>query len=513
MSSEKSSKVEEINNVLCIGSGYVGALTMTIFANKHPSTNFYIFDVLKPLIDKWNSVTKDPNTLPIVEKDLFEPFNAVFNKNLLFISEITDEILLKTDLIFVCVNTPSITNYKYGTDLSIEEIGKILNAGIELSMDNVYKCVKDLTKRIISLDIEGNKMRNKIFIQKSTVAIMTLEHLYKIVHDTYKEQNSTLTQEQIDEKISLVNIPEFLAEGTAISNLLNPDRVVIGHIRNNAFSKKAADKMKHFYLPFVPENKIIQFDSISSEMTKLVSNAFLAQRISSINTISELCEKTKANIHSISTSVGSDSRIGKTYLKASMGFGGSCFKKDILSLIFLLNSMDLKIQANYWSQVLLMNEYQRLRICKKVFDSSKNKPIAILGLAFKGNVGDVRCSNSVFLLSYLLNQKSEVRLYDPYSTISDLKMELKVYDNDKNPVYNYENLVIYRNIKECVKNCSVCVFVNDHDEFKHISLDEISKQMDNTNQTIFDLFNNFSLDELSKHNFKIFKLGEFDGTI
>ena len=157
--------------------------------------------------------------------------------------------------------------------------------------------------------------------------------------------------------------------------------------------------------------------------------------------------------------------------------------------------------------------YKTPWICKKVFDSSKNKPIAILGLDFKGNVGDVRCSNSVFLLSYLLNQKSEVRLYDPYSTISDLKMELKVYDNDKNPVYNYENLVIYRNIKECVKNCSVCVFVNDHDEFKHISLDEISKQMDNTNQTIFDLFNNFSLDELSKHNFKIFKLGEFDGTI
>ena len=277
MSSEKSSKVEEINNVLCIGSGYVGALTMTIFANKHPSTNFYIFDVFKPLIDKWNSVTKDPNTLPIVEKDLFEPFNAVFNKNLLFISEITDEILLKTDLIFVCVNTPSITNYKYGTDLSIEEIGKILNAGIELSMDNVYKCVKDLTKRIISLDIEGNKMRNKIFIQKSTVAIMTLEHLYKLVHDIYKEQNSTLTQDQIDEKISLVNIPEFLAEGTAISNLLNPDRVVIGHIRNNAFSCNP-NKFSKFFLSYIRiifyclKNFLLIYSNL---LSNLYSNLFL----------------------------------------------------------------------------------------------------------------------------------------------------------------------------------------------------------------------------------------------
>ena len=173
-----------IKKVLCIGSGYVGALTMTMFAFRYPSLNFYVFDVYKPLIHKWNAVTNDPSSLPIVEKDLFEYFTKVYNKNLFFISEIPDDVLFDVDCIFVCVNTPSIINYKYGTDVSIEEIGKILKKGIQLSMENVYKCEKDLTKRIIKLDDGKKKMRSKIFIQKSTVAIMTLEHLYKIIHET-----------------------------------------------------------------------------------------------------------------------------------------------------------------------------------------------------------------------------------------------------------------------------------------------------------------------------------------
>lgn len=501
-----------IEKVLCIGSGYVGALTMTIFAFKNPNIKFYVFDVYKPLIDKWNAVTDNPNSLPIVEKDLFGYFMKVYNKNLFFISEISDELLFNVDCIFVCVNTPSITNYKYGTDVSIEEISKILKKGIQLSMDNVYKCVKDLTRRIIKLDNNGN-IRPKIFIQKSTVAIMTLENLYKIIHETYKEEQSTLSNDEIDAKISLINIPEFLAEGTAISNLLHPDRVVIGHLRNNKYSKEASNRMKLFYEQMIPSNMIIDFDSVSSEMTKLVANAFLAQRISSINSISELCEKTNANIHSISDSVGRDKRIGNTYLKASMGFGGSCFKKDILSLIFILSDMGLDIQANYWSQVLLMNEYQRLRICKKVYDSSYNKPIAIMGLAFKGNVGDVRCSNSIFMLSYLLNKKCEVKMFDPYSTIEDVKNELKVYDNNECSLYDYDKIKICRDMKECVKGCSVVVFVNDHDEYKKISIDDITNEMDKENRTIFDLFNNYSMETLNEQKVKVFKLGEYDGTI
>ena len=502
---------QDIKNIICIGAGYVGSITMTIFANYHREINFYVYDVYKKLIDKWNAVT-DEKSLPIVEPSLYEYFGKVWKQNLFFTDNLSDEIIRNSDVIFVCVNTPSLTNCKYGTDISFDELSRILNRGIELSMDNVYKCVKNLTKRIISLDNGNEKMRNKIIIQKSTVAIKTLENLYNIIHETFKEEKVNLSNEEIDNKISLLNIPEFLAEGCAVKNLIKPDRVVIGHLRDNLQSKNAADKIKNFYLSFLPEKKIIELDSISSEMTKLVSNAFLAQRISSINSISELCEKTNSNIHNISKSVGSDKRIGKVYLKASMGFGGSCFKKDVLSLIFLFSNMNLNFQSKYWSQVLLMNEYQRLRICKKILDSSKGKPISILGLAFKGDIGDVRCANSIFLLSYLLNNNVKVKLFDPFSTIEDIQNELKMYDDDNLTKYNYDDLNIYRNMYECAKDCSVVAFCNDHSIFKETNLKQLSEIMDEEEQFIFDMYDNFNLEELKKEKFKIFKLGEFDNT-
>jgi UDPglucose 6-dehydrogenase len=500
-----------IKNVVSIGGGYVGSITMTVLANYHNEINFYVYDVYKNLIDKWNNIT-DEKSLPIVEPSLYEYYKKVWNNNLFFIDNLSNEIIRKSDVIFICVNTPSLTNCKYGTDISFEELSKIINKGIELSMDNVYKCVKDLTKKIIFLDNGKEEMRNKIIIQKSTVAIKTLENLYNIIHETFTEEKVNISKELIDMKISLLNIPEFLAEGCAIKNLIEPDRIIIGHLKENIESKKSSEKIKKFYLKFIPEEKIIELDSISSEMTKLVSNAFLAQRISSINTISELCEKTNSNINNISKSVGSDNRIGKNYLQASMGFGGSCFKKDILSLIFLFSNLNLHFQSNYWSQVLLMNEYQRLRICKKILDKSKGKVISILGLAFKGNIKDVRCSNSIFLLSYLLNNNVNVKLFDPFSSDEDVQNELKVYDNDYENKYNYNNIHIYTNIFECVKNSSVVAFCNNHSIFKELDLKKLSEIMNQDEQYIFDMYNNFKLEDLKKEKFKIFKLGEFDNT-
>ena len=506
------SNTPEIKIVLCIGSDYVGALTMTMFANYHPEIKFYVFDVFKTLIDKYNNV-KDEQTLPIVEKDLYTYFQKVFNKNLFFISEISDEILFNVDVVFVCVNTPSITNYNYGTDISIEDLKHILYKGIELSMENVYACVKNLVGRIVNLENNNpsKEMKKKIFIQKSTVAIQTLEHLHQIIQDIYKEKNTNLTSDEIDYKVSLLNIPEFLAEGNAIHNLLHPDRVVIGYLRDNKPSFEASKKMKNFYTPFLAEDKIIEFDSISSEMTKLVSNAFLAQRLSSINSISELCEKTRANIHSISKSVGSDKRIGNTYLKASMGFGGSCFKKDVLSLIFIFSNLGLNIQAMYWGNVILMNEYQRIRICQKIVKASQGKTVGIMGLAFKGNIGDVRSSNSAFILSYLLNNKIPYKMYDPYSEVRDLRYELQTYDDEKNKKYDYNSLSISRDFYETCKDCSVLIFTNNHDVFKTVDLKKVCDLMDKDSKVIFDTYDNFSLEQLEKEKFKIFKLGEFDG--
>ena len=199
-----------IKNVVSIGGGYVGTITMTVFANYHNEINFYVYDVYKTLIDKWNNIT-DEKSLPIVEPSLYEYYKKVWNNNLFFIDNLSDEIIRKSDVIFICVNTPSLTNCKYGTDISFEELSKIINKGIELSMDNVYKCVKDLTKKIIFLDNGKEEMRNKIIIQKSTVAIKTLENLYNIIHETFTEEKVNISKELIDMKISLLNIPELLA--------------------------------------------------------------------------------------------------------------------------------------------------------------------------------------------------------------------------------------------------------------------------------------------------------------
>lgn len=500
----------QIKTILAIGSGYVGALTMTIFAYKNPSTLIYVYDVYKPLITKWNNVDlSNPSSLPIVESNLYEYFKVVYNKNLFFISEISDNILSQSDLIFVCVNTPSITNYNYGTDITLDNLNAILMKGIELSMENVYKCVKDLTLRIISLKQQDpSTFHNKIIIQKSTVAVSTLEKLHDIIVSTFTS-NTSYSLDEIDTCLSLVNIPEFLAEGTAISNLLQPDRVVIGHIKGNVHSKQASDTMCAFYSNFVPQDKIVQLDSTSSEMTKLIANAFLAQRISSINSLTELCEQTNANIHTIANAVGSDKRIGKRHLKASMGFGGSCFKKDILCLIFLLNNMHMTVQGNYWAQVLLMNEYQRIRVCKKIVSCTKNKKVAVLGMAFKGDVGDVRCSNAVFLISYLFNNNVDVKMYDPFSKADDVRNELKVYD-EGNSKYNYDDIYVHSDIYECVKDCDVAVFVNNHSVFKEINMKKVIENMSG-DKIVFDLYDNYELDTLKEQQCKIFKLGEHDG--
>ena len=502
----------QIKTILAIGSGYVGALTMTIFAYKNPSISIYVYDVYKPLITKWNNVDiSNPSSLPIVESNLYEYFKTVYNKNLFFISEIPDNILLTCDLIFICVNTPSITNYNYGTDITLNNLNSILMKGIELSMENVYKCVKDLTLRIIPLKQQNPSLfHNKIIIQKSTVAVSTLERLHDIIVSTFTS-NTTYTIDEIDACLSLVNIPEFLAEGTAITNLLYPDRVVIGHIKGNIHSQRASTTMCAFYSNIISQDKIVQLDSTSSEMTKLIANAFLAQRISSINSLTELCELTNANVHTISNAVGSDKRIGKRYLKASMGFGGSCFKKDILSLIFLLNSMNMTVQGNYWAQVLLMNEYQRIRVCKKIVSSTKKKKVAVLGMAFKGDVGDVRCSNAVFLISYLFNNDIVVKMFDPFSTADEVRNELKVYDDGCNSKYNYNDIYVYRDVYECVKECDVIVFVNNHTVFKEIDMGKVVESMSG-DKIVFDLYDNFEVDKLKEQQeLKVFKLGEYDG--
>lgn len=532
---------EKINNFLCLGSGYVGVLTMTVFASQYKNKKFIINDKFKNVIDKWNNsgkilrksienINKDDvqSNLPIVEKNFHNLFSNVFNENLFFKNFYSDEEILATDVVFVCVNTPSLYSNKIKTNISIEQIELEIKRGIEHDMRNVFDCLEELCERILQSKNLLSIFKERIIIQKSTVPIETLKLIKDKIFKFFKN-NRTRILEIIDAKNShlleyfeydhkifeyvskyfkLVNIPEFLAEGSAINNLLCPDRVLLGYIKDDKESYRASLIIKSIYEKWIDKEKIILLDSTSSEMTKIVSNAFLAQRISSINSITGICELYGADINILSQTVGMDSRIGKNYLKASMGFGGSCLKKDTLSLIFFLSSNNLVVEANYWTQVLVLNEFQRLRISEKIKNCSlkRNKTVTIFGLSFKGDTNDVRGSNSIFLISYLLNHNVQIKLYDPLVTKYELENELKMYDNDESQWVNMTYCDFYL---DSLIDSSVLVFCNNHSYFNNFEMEKLYLKM-NDDACLFDLYDIFCLENMKKIGFKVFKLGVND---
>ena len=551
----------DIKNILCLGAGYVGVLTMTVFAHYHPNIKFSIYDKSKNVLDKWNISGKssknincldDENkeirttTLPILENKFEKIFKNVFESNLFFKEDLQEEVW-NSEVIFICVNTPSTTRTKIRTNLSIEEIEKEISQGIELNMSYVYSCVDEICQIILNSNEMKIIFKPRIIVQKSTVTLETLstihkrirnfflnnkEQLNKIISPNIGDKSEYLTMnlhtpddinEYVDKTFRLVNIPEFLAEGSAMNNLINPDRVIIGYLKsdNNKmslanlnsisvysqnYSYAAAVVMKSFYQKWIDTERIVDIDSNSSEMIKLVSNAFLAQRISSINSLSQLCEISRGNINNLSEAVGMDKRIGRNYLKASMGFGGSCLKKDVLSLIFILSQKGLHIEAKYWMHVLIMNEYQRLRIAELIKDSvSSISPVSIFGLSFKGDVKDVRQSNAVFLISYLIENGIKVHVYDELVEENDLLNELKLYaavSEDVEGLKDIPNIKMFEDHVECVKDSQSLILCSNHSYLKHLDLEEIAGNM-NENCSIFDLYDIFTIKELQKTKFKI----------
>ena len=551
-----------LNKVLCLGSGYVGVLSMSVFAHFHSNIQFTLYDKSKSLTEKWNRAgrnykstlnsneencdtkligSQDHKTkLPILENKFEQIFKNVFDKNLFFKDDLKEEVLT-SDVIFICVNTPSTVRSKIKTNLSMEEIQKEISQGIELNLNYVYSCIDEICQVILDSARPDQILKERIIVQKSTVTLKTLKNLHDRIKDFYTVNSEKLkkiiqshntTEWNLDENnfdieafvskyYRLVNIPEFLAEGSAMTNLIDPDRVIIGYLKpdnkqvKNSYSKCAAETMKAFYTKWIDPERIIEIDSNSSELIKLVSNAFLAQRISSINSISQLCEMSESNINNLSTAVGMDQRIGKNYLKATMGFGGSCFKKDILSLIFILNQKNLTIEANYWMHVLVMNEYQRLRIANLIrssvlTDSNQSLSVSIFGLAFKGDIKDVRQSNAVFLISYLIENEIEVHVFDDLVDENDLLNELKLYQSVSEDITNIKDvpyLRLFQDYKECVKQTQSLVFCTNHTFFREIDLNELSNLM-NESCCVFDLYDIFKLEQIEKTKFKIFKLGE-----
>jgi UDPglucose 6-dehydrogenase len=367
-----------MSNILCIGAGYVGGPTMAVIARHCPQHRVVVVDIDEQKIAAWQS-----DDLPIYEPGLKEVVLSARGKNLFFSTEINRHIA-EADIIFVSVNTPT------------KDFGR--GAGKAANLQYWEKTARQILE---------NSSTSKIVVEKSTLPVRTAEAMERIL-------NSNGDGLFFD----VISNPEFLAEGTAIEDMENPDRVLIGG-RETPSGQEAVQALVDIYAQWIPRERIITTNLWSSELSKLVANAFLAQRISSINAIANLCEITEADITEVALAVGTDSRIGPNFLQASVGFGGSCFKKDILNLVYLCENFGLPEVAAYWEQVITMNEFQMTNFVSKMvsamFNTIAGKRIALFGAAFKANTSDTRESAALTVCRGLLNEHAQVVLTDPYA--------------------------------------------------------------------------------------------------
>jgi UDPglucose 6-dehydrogenase len=376
-----------VTKICCIGAGYVGGPTCSVIAYKCREIEVTVVDISQPRIDAWNS-----EELPIYEPGLFEIVKEVRNRNLFFSTDV-ESAIKAADLIFISVNTPT----------------KTFGMGKGRAPDLKY--VESAARKIAEVATGP-----KIVVEKSTVPVKAAESISTILkHLTPHIPFQVLSN------------PEFLAEGTAVKDLLHPDRVLIGG-ETTTGGLTAVAELCHVYEHWVPKERLITMNTWSSELSKLAANAFLAQRISSINAISAVCEATGADVEEVAYAIGQDNRIGNKFLKASVGFGGSCFQKDVLSLVYLCEVLNLPEVAEYWHQVVSINDYQRKRfanrIVKRLFGTVTGKCIAIFGFSFKKNTGDTRESSSIYITKHLLDEEARVVIYDPKVEPSQIKMDL-----------------------------------------------------------------------------------------
>ena len=456
----------KIKSICCIGAGYVGGPTMSIIAQKNPHIKVTVVDLNSERISNWNN--KDLSKLPIYEPGLSQIVFESRGRNLFFSTDI-DTAIDESEMIFISVNTPTKT---YGS-------GK----GMASDLKYVELCARQIAKVSKS---------DKIVVEKSTLPVKTAEAIQNIL-----ENNTNGV------KFQILSNPEFLAEGTAMRNLEVPDRVLIGGDMSTIEGQDAVRALVNIYLSWVPKNHILTTNLWSSELSKLVSNAFLAQRISSINSISELCESTGANIQEVSKAIGMDSRIGSKFLNASVGFGGSCFQKDILNLVYISKSLGLNEVANYWHQVILMNDHQRSRftrlIIKTLYNTVSGKIISFLGWAFKKDTNDTRESSAIYIADLLIDEHAIVRVYDPKVTATQMHCDLNRL-NSRSKKENEKYLIYRDNPYDALEGCHAVAIMTEWDDFKKYDWNEIYKKMEKP-AFIFDGRNILNRYEMEKIGF------------
>jgi UDPglucose 6-dehydrogenase len=465
-SSRESSRVQSI---CCIGAGYVGGPTCAVIADKCPNIVVNVVDLNEDRIKAWN---KGP--LPIHEPGLEEVVNRTRNRNLFFTTNVASAIEA-ADIIFISVNTPTKT---YGK-----------GSGAAADLTAVESAAKSIMKY---------STRSKIVVEKSTVPCGTANALAKLFRARELES---------DIKFEIVSNPEFLAEGTAMNDLFFPDRVLIGGCPTPS-GRIAQQILGEVYANWVPRERICMTNVWSSELAKLAANAMLAQRVSSINSISAICEKTGANIEEIAAVVGMDTRIGSKFLKSGLGFGGSCFLKDVLSLCYLSESLSLPEVANYWRQVLELNDFQRNRfidtIVSNMFGTVRNKKITIFGFAFKKNTADTRESPAIHVVGQLLIEGAIVQMYDPLVKAEQARADLLEYGYGH---VNQKNFICFEDPYEACEGSSAIVTCTEWDEFRTYDYQAIYSMMDKP-AYVFDGRLVLDIEKLPIYGFQVFSLGK-----
>jgi UDPglucose 6-dehydrogenase len=454
--SEKNFK----KKILCIGAGYVGGPTMTVIASHCNEYKVTVVDISEDRINQWNS-----DKLPIYEPGLEELVMKVRGKNLFFSTDI-DKGIDEADIIFVSVNTPT----------------KTFGEGEGMAVDLQF--IEQTARRI-----KANSNSDKIVVEKSTMPVRAADTLDKILHSGSNGVH-----------FEILSNPEFMAEGSAIQDMENPDRILIGS-KNTPSGNKARDELIRIYEKWIPRERLITANLWSSELSKLVSNAFLAQRISSINSIASLCEMTEADVDEVANAVGQDTRIGKQFLKAGIGFGGSCFRKDILNLIYLCRHYGLESVGDYWQQVVNINDYQMERFVKRIneamFNSLVGKKLAIFGFAFKPDTGDTRDAPAIRICKSLLNEKARLSVTDPHA-LDNARKELAGVDGE----VEYEP-----DPYKAAQGAHCIALVTEWAEFRDLDFKRLFDGMEKP-AFLFDGRNLLDHDELFKIGFNVYPVGK-----
>ena len=442
-----------IKNICCMGAGYVGGPTMAVIADHCPNIQVTVVDLNQQRIDAWND--SDLSRLPVYEPGLDCVVERARGRNLHFSTDV-DSAIAAADIVFISVNTPTKV--------------KGLGAGQASDLRWVEAC---------SRQVANAAQGHTIVVEKSTLPVRTAETICTIL----EASQAPLQEGEVPKSFAVLSNPEFLAEGTAIRDLECPDRVLIGGEDDDSINALA-----DVYMHWVEPVKILRTNLWSSELSKLTANAFLAQRISSINSVAALCESTGADVQEVALAIGTDSRIGPKFLQSGPGFGGSCFQKDILNLVYLCRHFGLPEVASYWESVVELNTWQQHRISRlivqRLFGTVTGKRVAILGFAFKADTNDTREAPAIRIALDLLEEGAQLAIHDPKVEQVQIARDLREEPVELDPATGKSqglsgvgSWLSANSVEDAVEGADAVVLLTEWSQYKSLDWQDLSRRM------------------------------------